>query len=128
MERFAIVNLLELEDRVAGQMEGLEARFARPSLDSRDLGVSYFRYAPNFRSPMGHRHGQQEEAYVVVAGSGRVLLDDAVHELRQWDVVRVAPDVLRAFESGDAGMEVIVAGGPVPEGRDGEMVQITWPD
>ena len=51
-----------------------------------------------------------------------------MHELRQWDVVRVAPDVLRAFESGDAGMEVIVAGGPVPEGRDGEMVQITWPD
>jgi hypothetical protein len=51
-----------------------------------------------------------------------------VHELRQWDVVRVAPDVLRAFESGDAGMEVIVAGGPVPEGQDGEMVQITWRD
>lgn len=127
MERFAIVNLLELEDRVAGQMEGLEARFARPSLGSRDLGVSHFRYAPDFRPAMGHRHGQQEEAYVVVAGSGRVLLDDAVHELRQWDVVRVSPDVLRAFASGDAGMEVIVVGGPVPEGQDGEMVPITWP-
>lgn len=127
MEPFTIVNMLEIDDSVSGRMEGLEGRFGRALLGSRDLGVSHFRYAPNFRPAMGHRHGQQEEAYVVVAGSGQVLLDDAVHELRQWDVVRVSPDVLRAFASGDAGMEVIVVGGPVPEGRDGEMVQIAWP-
>jgi quercetin dioxygenase-like cupin family protein len=128
MERFAIVNLLELEDRVSGQTEGLEARFARTPLGSRDLGVSHFRFAPNFRAKMGHRHGQQEEAYVVVAGSGRVLLDDAVHQLRQWDVVRVAPEVLRAFQAGGDGLELIVVGGPVPQGRDGEMLEVTWPD
>jgi hypothetical protein len=29
-------------------------------------------------------------------GSGRVKLDDEVVELRQWDVVRVSPEVVRA--------------------------------
>ena len=97
MEPFTIVNMLELDDSIAGRVEGLEGRFARAHLASRDLGVSHFRYAPNLRSTMGHRHGEQEEAYIVVAGSGQVMLDDQVHELRQWDVVRVSPPVVRAF-------------------------------
>ena len=128
MERFAVVNLLELEDRVGGRVEGLQARFARTELDSRDLGVSHFRYAPNFRAASGHRHREQEEAYIVIAGTGQILLDESVHELRRWDVVRIAPDVLRAFAAGPEGLELIVVGGPVAEGRDGEMVEITWPD
>ncbi len=36
--------------------------------DSRDLGISHFRYAANLRSPMAHSHRGQEDAYVVVAG------------------------------------------------------------
>ena len=100
MSRFAKVNLLEVEDSVAGRVEGLEGRFGRKHLDSRDLGVSLFRYAPNLRSPMAHSHKEQEEAYVVVAGSGRILLDDETQELRTWDVIRVAPEVVRAFEAG----------------------------
>src|SRR5665811_1233694 len=85
MEPFTIVNMLELDDSVSGRIEGLEGRFARAHLDSRDLGVSHFRYAPNLRASTGHRHGQQEEVYIVVAGAGRILLDGAVHELRLWD-------------------------------------------
>jgi quercetin dioxygenase-like cupin family protein len=128
MEPFMIVNMLELDDSVGGRVEGLEGRFARAHLDSRDLGVSHFRYAPNLRSTMGHRHGEQEEAYIVVAGSGRVMLDDEVHELNQWDVVRVSPPVTRAFAAGPDGMDVIAIGGPKPEGRDGEMLEVVWPD
>ena len=128
MEPFTIINLLELDDSVAGRVEGLEGRFARAHLDSRDLGVSHFRYAPNLRSTMGHRHGVQEEAYIVVAGSGQVMLDDEVHELNQWDVVRVSPPVTRAFAAGPDGMDIIAIGGPKPEGRDGEMLEVAWPD
>jgi quercetin dioxygenase-like cupin family protein len=127
MTGFTIVNLLEIDDSVAGRMEGLEGRFARTKLDSRDIGVSHFRYAPNLRSPMGHRHGEQEEAYIVVAGAGRVMLDGAVHELHQWDVVRVSPEVVRAFAAGPDGLEVIAIGGPKPEGSDGEMLEVVWP-
>ena len=128
MEGFTIINLLEVEDSVSGRVEGLEGRFARTRLDSRDLGVSHFRYAPNLRGSTGHRHGTQEEAYIVVAGAGQVLLDGTVHELRQWDVVRVAPEVVRAFAAGADGLELIAIGGPKPPGGDGEMLEVVWPD
>ena len=127
MEGFTIINLLEVEDSVSGRVEGLEGRFARTRLDSRDLGVSHFRYAPNLRGSTGHRHGIQEEAYIVIAGAGQVLLDGTVHELRQWDVVRVAPEVVRAFAAGPDGLELIAIGGPKPEGGDGEMLAVVWP-
>jgi len=128
MDPFTIVNLLGLDDSVSGRVEGLEARFARAHIDSRDLGVSHFRYAPGIHSTMGHRHREQEEAYIVVAGSGQVMLDDEIHELRQWDVVRVAPPVVRAFAAGPDGMDILAIGGPKPEGRDGEMLEVAWPD
>jgi hypothetical protein len=90
--------------------------------------VSHFRYAPGFRATTGHGHREQEEAYVVVAVSGRVLLDGEVLELARWDAVRVSPRVLRAFEAGPEGLEVIAVGGPKPEGGDGEPGPVEWPD
>jgi mannose-6-phosphate isomerase-like protein (cupin superfamily) len=128
MSRFAQINLMEIEDSVAGRAEGIEGRFGRTALESRDLGVSHWRYAPGFQSGTGHRHREQEEAYVVVAGSGRMLVDGEVLELGQWDVVRVAPEAARAFAAGPDGLELIAVGGPKPEGGDGEPVPVEWPE
>ena len=80
------------------------------------------------RSPVAHSHREQEEAYVVVAGSGKVLLDDEIVDLRQWDVLRVAPEVVRAFEGGPEGLDMIAIGGPRPEDGDGVMAEATWPE
>jgi quercetin dioxygenase-like cupin family protein len=128
MAGHARVNLLDVEDSVGGRAEGIDARFGRGPVGARDIGVSLFRYAPNVQSPMGHRHREQEEAYLVVGGSGRILLDGEVAELRRWDLVRVSPDVVRAFAAGPDGLEVVAVGGPKPEGGDGEAVPVTWPD
>jgi quercetin dioxygenase-like cupin family protein len=128
MSRFSAVNLLEIEDSVGERAPGVEGRFARKHLDSRDLGVSHFRYAPSLRSPFAHSHREQEEAYVVLAGSGRILLDDEVRELGQWDVVRVSPEVIRAFEAGPDGLEIIAVGGPRPADGDGVIAEPSWPD
>ena len=128
MSDYAIVNLLELDDVVAGRVEGLEGRFGRSHIGSRDLGVSHFRWHPGVRSASSHRHREQEEAYVVVSGSGRVRLDDEVRDVAKWDVIRVAPEVVRAFEAGPEGLEIIAIGGPKPEGGDGELVDTPWPD
>src|SRR5829696_7120031 len=128
MSDYAIVNLLELDDSVAGRAPGLEGRFSRKHLGSSDLGVSHWRYAPGTRNPTAHSHREQEEAYVVVAGSGRVRLDDEVRDIRPWDVVRVAPEVVRGFEAGPEGLELIAVGGPKPEGGDGVQSDAPWPD
>jgi mannose-6-phosphate isomerase-like protein (cupin superfamily) len=106
----------------------MEARMARDQIDSEHLGVSYFRYGPGFKAAHGHRHEIQEEAYVVVSGSGRARFDDQIVELHQWDVVRVAPQVVRAFEGGPEGLELIAIGSDRPEEGDGEMVQDFWTD
>lgn len=127
MSDFTIKNLKELDDSAADRDADMEARLGRKHLDSEHLGISYFRYGAGFRNPFGHRHREQEEAYVVVGGSGSVKLDDEVRELRQWDVVRVAPTVARAFEAGPDGLELVVVGSDRPEGGDGEMIKDFWP-
>ncbi|MEA2469445.1 MAG: hypothetical protein QOE38_443 [Thermoleophilaceae bacterium] len=127
MSDYAIVNLLEIEDSVAGRVDGMAAHFSRSAIGSRDLGVSLFRYAPGLRAPMSHSHREQEEAYVVVAGSGRIRLDDEVRDLKQWDVVRVAPEVVRGFEAGPDGLELIAVGVPKPVGGDGVRSDAPWP-
>jgi mannose-6-phosphate isomerase-like protein (cupin superfamily) len=128
MSDFAVKNLREIEDAAAERGPDIEARFARQYLDSEHLGISLFRYGPRYRSPIGHRHREQEEAYVVVSGSGRARLDDEIIDLNQWDVLRVAPKVVRSFEGGPEGMEVIAIGTDRPEGGDGEMVPDHWSD
>jgi mannose-6-phosphate isomerase-like protein (cupin superfamily) len=125
MSAYSHKNLMDVDPSVA--TDEMEARFGRKHLDSRQLGVSYFRYGPGFRAKTGHRHREQEEAYVVVGGSGRIKLDDEILDLARWDVVRVAPEVARAFEGGPEGLEIIAIGGSKPEGGDGERLHDFWP-
>ena len=107
-----------------GLAPGLEARFGRSALGLEGGGFSYQRYAPNFRSPSSHRHERQEEAYVIVGGSGRIKIDDEIRELRTWDAVRVAPGTARGFEAGPDGLELIAIG--FGEGGDAEMLEDFW--
>jgi len=69
MSRFTVVNLHEVDDSVGDRAPGIEGRFARKHLESRDLGISLWRYAPNLSSSVGHSHKQQEEVYVVLDGT-----------------------------------------------------------
>jgi quercetin dioxygenase-like cupin family protein len=128
MPPFTITNLKDIEDSAGERAPGIEARFARKHIDSEHLGVSYFRYAAGIRAPMAHSHREQEEAYIVVNGSGRIRLDDEVHEIRQWDVVRISPQTIRAVEAGDDGLEFIAVGSDRPEDGDGVPADSTWID
>lgn len=104
----------------------LDWRMARDALNSPELGVSRFTYQAGARMPFGHRHREQEEAYVVVAGSGRAKLDDEIVELTTSDVLRVAPAVVRSFEAGPEGLDLICIGGRKPRGGDTERVPDFW--
>jgi quercetin dioxygenase-like cupin family protein len=127
MSAYTVLNLRELDDTVSDRVPEIEGRFGRKHLESRDLGVSLFRYAPGHRS-QSHTHAVQEEAYIVVEGSGRVRLDDEIVDVRPWDLVRVGPGVVRGFEAGPDGLEFIAIGGPRPEEGDGKLVDSPWPE
>ena len=81
---------------------------------------------PDRRSAKGHSHKEQEEVYVVLGGSGRVKLDDELIDLRQWDVIRVAPGTFRGFAAGSGGLELLAIGSDRPEGGDGVMADDDW--
>jgi quercetin dioxygenase-like cupin family protein len=125
---YTIRNLREVEDLAAkhGFGETQEARFPRGDLEAQSTGVAYLVLRPGKRQPFAHRHNEAEEIYVVLAGGGRIKLDDDVIELRPLDSIRMAPGVTRALEAGPDGLEVL-AFGPRHE-NDAEMVQDFWED
>ena len=118
-------NFQDLEDRSPADAP-MEWRLARTALHSPELGVSRFTYEPGARMPFGHRHREQEEAYVVVGGSGRAKLDDDIIDIVVWDVLRVAPPVVRAFEAGPDGLDLICIGGRKPKSGDTERLPDFW--
>ncbi len=130
MAGYTIQNLFELEDMAPkfGHDDHLEARFAREALECERTGLSFQRLKPNRRSPFGHHHRTQEEIYVLVSGSARVRLDDEMRELRAWDAIRVAPEVVRAFEAGPEGAEILAFGSGESGTADVEMNPHWWGD
>lgn len=127
MADWAKRNFEDMQDR---SPEGVRIRwlFSRNAVQSKQVGVSRFSYEPGARMPFGHRHGEQEEVYVVVAGSGRAKLEDEIIDLAHWDVLRVSPQVIRSFEAGPDGMELICVGGKRPAGGDNEGFPDFWPE
>jgi mannose-6-phosphate isomerase-like protein (cupin superfamily) len=125
---YTIRNLREIDDAAPrfGFDEVLEARFGRHALECEQVAVSLERVKPNRRGPFGHRHEQQEEIYVVAAGSGRVKLEEDVHDVQPWDAVRVSPRTMRQFEAGPDGLELLAFGGPLPDEDDSEIVPGWW--
>jgi len=110
-----------------GYQEHVEARFARRALGLEQSGVSYFKIGPGFRMPFGHRHGEQEEVYLVVSGSARIKVGDEILELSELDALRVPGEVPRGMEAGPDGAEIVAFGAPNTENKDTEMLPEFWP-
>jgi quinol monooxygenase YgiN/quercetin dioxygenase-like cupin family protein len=125
---YTIEALTDTEDSAPkfGMGEIAEARFASDDLATQQTGVSHHRLRPGRRQPFGHRHDRAEEVYVVMSGSGRVKLDDEIAEVGRLDAIRVAPAVVRAFEAGPDGLELVACGPRFP--GDGEVLRDWWTD
>jgi mannose-6-phosphate isomerase-like protein (cupin superfamily) len=91
---------------------GLEFRMATKALELEESGLTHQFVPPNVRFPYGHTHRTLEEIYVVVAGGGRMKIDDEIVELREWDAVRVPPGAWRGYEAGPRGLELLIIGAP----------------
>ena len=107
-----------------GLPDTFEARFAKGVMDAKDLGVSLQKLAPGTTMPFAHRHKEQpEEIYVVIAGSGKITIDDEEHEVGEWDAVHVAGPVARHFSAGDEGLELL-AFGRISKESDAEILPL----
>jgi uncharacterized cupin superfamily protein len=125
-DSYSQINLAEIEDVAPanGFADRWEARVARTLLGAQQTGVTHFRLLAGKRSPFMHRHASAEEIYVILGGTGRLKLDDEIREVRPLDAIRVAPEVARAFEADDGGLEFIAFGSHHP--ADGEPVDDDW--
>jgi mannose-6-phosphate isomerase-like protein (cupin superfamily) len=125
---FTVRNLKDVKDAAPafGLSPDLEARFAREPLESKKVAVSYQRLQPNVRLPFGHKHAGQEEIYVVLEGSARAKVEDAIVDLGQWDALRVDPETMRGIEAGPDGVTLLAMGGPIGAENDAEMVNGWW--
>jgi quinol monooxygenase YgiN/mannose-6-phosphate isomerase-like protein (cupin superfamily) len=119
-------HLMDVPDQAAdfGIGDHLESRFAREALGARATGLALESIRPGRRVPFGHRHEAAEEVYVVLRGSGRANLDGEVVDLAEHDALRVAPHVMRNFEAGENGLELLAVG-PFHPG-DGEVQPGWW--
>ncbi|HEV8153263.1 MAG TPA: hypothetical protein VGP78_10030, partial [Solirubrobacteraceae bacterium] len=87
MADFTHLNLIDDVEDVApkhGMDPDMQARYARRPLELANSGLSLFRMAPNFRLPFGHRHGEQEEIYVVLEGGARFKVEDEIVDMRTF--------------------------------------------
>ena len=120
---YAQINFADVKDMNAeyGMQDVGEARYLREDVGAEHVGATLYRMNAGKRTGFGHRHEQVEELYVVLAGGGRMKVDDDLLELRPLDVVRVAPKSVRELEAGPDGLELLATGGHVA--GDGEMIQ-----
>lgn len=125
---YTLKNLRETEDSAPkfGFGELGEAHFPREELGATQTGFAYHVLKPGRRAAFGHKHDEAEEVYVVIAGGGRIRLDDEIVDVTELDAIRVSPEVTRAWEAGADGLSLIVFGAR-HEG-DGELQHDFWKD
>jgi uncharacterized cupin superfamily protein len=110
-----------------------ESRFASRDFNSTQIGFTHHRFRPDTRQGFAHRHQTAEEFYVVLSGSGRLKLGDDILAVEPLDAFRVGPRVLRTWEAGPDGLEVLSFGARVEGDQavvpsDAEIVPGWWTD
>jgi len=129
MSTYTTYRLDDAEDIAPGHGLGEvgEIRFLRNALGAERIGMGHYRMKPGRRIAFGHRHGESEEVYLVLEGSGRFNLDGEVVDVAPGDTVYCPAATMRAWEAGDDGM-VLVAFGAHTEGEDSHLEPGWWPE
>jgi mannose-6-phosphate isomerase-like protein (cupin superfamily) len=129
MDTHTKLNLADVKDLAPdfGMSEMGEARFARQALGAQRIGLAQYRLNPGRRVGFGHRHGESEEMYVVVGGSGRFRVRDEVFAVGDRDVIYCPPDAMREWEAGPDGLELLAFGAHT-EGEEPQMQPGWWTD
>jgi len=126
--------LLKADDafwRRSNQMSVLNTDLGK-QLGASALGARMWRLEPGQASTR-HRHGQQEELYVLLEGTGRMRIDDELLTLAPLDALLVEPSSTRqAFNDTAADQLWLMIGAP-PEAANTlemseEQLRALYPD
>jgi uncharacterized cupin superfamily protein len=115
---------VEKHRRERGQMAGTWSALGAAAGSSR-TGASRIELAPGEMPTPAHVHGEAEEIFYVLGGSGLTLLDDDAYEIRAGDcIVYKNFHEEHTIRGGDDGLDVIAFGareyppwGELPRGR-----------
>ena len=61
--------------------------------------ISFNMMKPNTSMPFIHKHRENEEIYIVIKGSGQILLNDEVFNIEEGSVVKVSRDTERTIRN-----------------------------
>ncbi len=87
-------------------------RKARAELGVTSFGLGVVELAPNAENHPDHDHpGAQEEVFVVLRGTGEIVIDGETIPLAPESIVRVGPDAKRQIKPGADGMRLLAIGG-----------------
>jgi mannose-6-phosphate isomerase-like protein (cupin superfamily) len=73
--------------------------FLRGFLGSSGLEMSLNVIPPGKAIPFLHRHRENEEIYIVVAGRGQFLVDDECLDVKEGSILRIDPPAARAWRN-----------------------------
>lgn len=102
----------------------------KDALGTEQVAISWRRMPPGTggRGSYGHRHGTQEEVYLVLAGTVTAKVGDDVFELGPGDAMRVAAEAYRSIHNdGDADAELVICS-VREEGEGGGLQEDFWPE
>jgi quercetin dioxygenase-like cupin family protein len=130
MGGFTIRRLEDVDD-VLGDYPG-EMRMLTSELGAQQVALTYRRMPQHTggKGSYGHRHREQEELYLVVAGKLQFKLGDEVIEAERGTAIRVAPEVVRSvWNDAPEDAELVIVSKRIdnPSG-DTEQVPDFWPE
>jgi mannose-6-phosphate isomerase-like protein (cupin superfamily) len=108
----ADVTVKKIEELESYQSEG-RFNYAGKSLGVTAWGMNLIRMPPNWKDYPDHDEAksEQEEAYVVLEGAGKLVAGDQTWDLKPGILARVGPGQKRKILPGDQGLVVLALGG-----------------
>ena len=127
MSGYTIVNLLEIDDDVEGRSPASRgasvASTSTPAIWASATGATPRTPATTEATATASRRRPTSSSRARAASASTTSCATSALGRHPRE-----PEVVRAFEAGPDGLELIAVGGPKPEGGDGVRAETPWPD
>jgi len=114
MANYKLVHSADVESRGSG---GVFKMFKK-DLEAERVALSYRTFNAHSGPSRGHKHEEIEEVMYIVSGNLQIKIDGEVVGARAGDVIRFAPQAMRAYKNeGDEEAVTIIASPILPDQR-----------